>query len=214
MNGSHLLEERDGQYYISEVQVVEKRRLHPDLLHPLVTINEDMKFTLYDRVFTYHMYASEGLLTYVIEMPVLPWQVPIQWDADDGIIRASSNTKDNKSILLENLVLIVHTGDKARSMQNVYISTRDKRAPIFSNIFHDGRVCIEHIFKPGDHPSNMVAYIEDTPGTNHLCRNPHTGGDDDKAELDIYLKNGEVYGIPAVKEDLNHEQQKYLAHIQ
>lgn len=213
MRNLYLTEVKDGQTLLHEVNF--KTTIDPEVLMSTTVAQETKLFDYDNRTFKQTVYVEAGLVTQVIECKTLYWQIPLKYNEDADFFQVHHpvmNAHEQHKVGIENCTLIVHTGINTRDNYNMYICNKDKRSPMVTNIYTDGRLCVPLKFDVTTPPENIIALIESCSGNSDLLIDHQTGDSDVHAQIPLYLKNGITYAQPYTANPLNHEKHKYIKH--
>jgi hypothetical protein len=213
MRNLYLTEVKDGQTLLHEVNF--KTTIDPEVLMSTTLVQKTKHFYYDNREFQQSVYVEAGLVTQVIKCETLYWQIPLKYNEVKDIFQVHTCDLDQHKqhkIGIENCTLIIHTGINARDKYNMYICNKDKRSPMVTNIYADGRLCVPLNFDVTTPPENIIALLESCDGNSDLLTDHESGNSDSYATIPLYLKNGITYAKPYTEHPLNHEKHKYLKH--
>lgn len=214
MKNLYFTEVVDGETRLHEVNF--KTTIPQEVLMGTVLVQKPRTINYDGREFKQTIYAEKGLITTVIECPYLKWKVPLQYNKVQDCFYSCSgeNGEEQVDVRMEDIIIISHSGDKARTMHNLFFTTRNHMAAQTINVFEDGRVCFHSLFTMDTPLANMISILEDCPGNDHLLRNHETNEHDARsAQFPVTLKNNAIYADMYTKSPLCHEKLKYLNHI-
>lgn len=217
MENTYLTRVENGETKLYKVNF--HKTIDPEVLSTLSVVQTPTPFHHDNRQFTHTIYAECGLVTHVIECPRLLWKMPIKYDErTDKFYVFDGDDDDEKDkqydVGIQDCVLIVHTGINARYKNNIYITNERGDAVQVTNMYDDGRVCVDYMFDVTTPPQNIIHTLENAKGNNHLLVNRESGNSDVRdAELPMYVHDNHTYALPFTKRKLNHEKTKYIKHI-
>ena len=211
MENLYLTQVVDGQTQLHKVDF--SQVIDPEVLTPTTIVQRPVDFIYDNRKFRHSVYADAGMITQVIECDTLFWQMPIYFNDRRKEFQVSDDESSNaqKRIGIENCILIIHAGDNTSESMNMYISNRELTVPQVTNIYDDGRMCIDAKFDACEHPANIINLIEASPGNNHLLVCRESGISDRRDSIiPLYFKNDITYALPYSKRPLHHAKTKYI----
>lgn len=219
MEPTYLTRVENGITKLYEVQY--KSTLPQEVLHGTCVMQDFMPFTYDNRHFWHKIFANGKYITHVIKCDLLYSKMPVIYKGSSDTIHLvdpdynETNTEvEQQSIGIEDVTMIIHTGDNASTHNHMYIFSNDTdRAALTTNVFDDGRMCFEQTFPIATAPQNIIATYESAPGNNHLLVDHENDMQDQRqCAAKLYAnKNGVVCIRKYEKNKLNHEQIKYTS---
>lgn len=217
MENIYLTKVEDGVTKLYKVDY--KSTIPQEVLMGVTRLQAPTQIIHDNRPFKHSVYTDGKTLTHVIQCPLLYWQMPIMYkninDVEAMKIDDGTTTTKQQKIGIENITLIIHVGDEINTHYSMFAATKDKKAALFTNIFDDGRLCVQNSFTINTPVENIIATLESAPGNNHLLNNYETDGYDDReADAPLYMNKKDIVCMEVYNNyQLNHEQIKYLRDI-